>query len=242
MLRRNYRNSLDFVADAFRACWGNANELVAESKLLLDNGYRARGLSLSVLALEELGKLFCVNGLLFSRADDNKALVFAKSLKSHTTKLSALTVLPLLLQNIASIDPRYTSEKRFMQTIIIGAKDLKDRGNAVFALLDGEGFSKLDYWKQTGFYAQPIENSFVKPSTAITTEIADAVYMLAWRATSTLDFLLKDGNLERYIDNARRLRAKMTEADHAAMSAAAEEMVDLLFPTEGGEENDKHLH
>ena len=122
MARRHYRNSLDFVADAFRACWENAQALVTEAKLLFDHGHKARALSLSVLALEEIGKLFCADGLLFARPDDHKAKAFAKSLTSHTTKLSALELLPLLLRNISSVDPRYSTEKRFVQAVVISAK------------------------------------------------------------------------------------------------------------------------
>lgn len=237
MARRNYRNSLDFVADAFRACWENARNLVTEAKLLSEHGHKARALSLSVLALEEIGKLFCADGLLYARPDDHKAKAFAKSLKSHAAKLSALELLPLLLMNISSVDPRYSSEKRFMQAVVISVQDLKGRGNAVFDLLDDEGFTKLDHWKQVGFYSQPLDNCFITPNDAVKSEIAEAVFMLAWRATTTLDFLLKDGNLDRYIDVARSVRAKMSEEQHAAMSAAGEELANLLFPVEEEEAN-----
>ena len=66
-----------------------------------------------------LGRMICIDGLLFSRTDDHKAETFAKSLKSHSTKLSALELLPLLLGNIASIDPRYQTEARFVQAVAI---------------------------------------------------------------------------------------------------------------------------
>ena len=242
MTRRNYQSSLAFVEAAFRACWGNANDLVDESKLLLDNGHTARAFSLSVLALEEIGKLCCADGLLFARANDGKAQTFAKSLKSHSTKLSALNLLPLLLSNIAMLDPRYELEPRFAQAIGISVKDLKNRGNAVVALLKGEGFAKLDHWKQVGFYAQPMRNGFAKPNAVVTQEMAQAAHLLAWRAVSTLELLLKDGNLERYIDTARRLRASISEADHEATSAHIEEMVRLLFSEEDHEEDEQSSH
>lgn len=242
MARRHYRNSLDFVADAFRACWSNAQDLVAEAKLLFDHGHRARALSLSVLALEEIGKLFCTDGLLYARPDDARAKAFAKSLKSHSAKLSAFELLPLLLQNISSVDPRYSTETRFMQAVVISAKDLKDRVIAVFDLLDGNGFSKLDHWKQVGFYSHPLDNGFVTPNEAVRADIAEAIFMLTWRATTTLDFLLKDGNLKRYIDAARAVRANMSEEQHAAMSAAGEELASLLFPVDDEDANGQSIH
>ncbi len=119
MPKRNYRNNIEFVGAGFKACWHNTQDLVKAAKALLDNSSHALALSISVLALEELGKLFCIDGLLFSRTDDHKAETFAKSLKSHSTKLSALELLPLLLGNIASIDPRYQTEARFVQAVAI---------------------------------------------------------------------------------------------------------------------------
>ena len=148
MTKRKYRNKLEFVEDAFKACWTNANDLIESAKLLLDKRFHGIALSISVLALEELGKLFCIDGLLFARSDDHKAQAYAKSLKSHSTKLSSLTLLPLLLGNIAKVDPRYESDARFSQAIVISMTDLKERGNSVFGLLPNASFQDLDALKQ----------------------------------------------------------------------------------------------
>ncbi|MFM9915288.1 MAG: AbiV family abortive infection protein [Rhizobacter sp.] len=243
MPRQNYRNNLDFVASAFQACWSNARDLVSAAKLLLDAGLHAQALSLSVLALEELGKLFCVDGLLFARADDYKAEVFAKSLKSHTTKLEALQLLPLLLESIASVDTRHGSEDRFDQAIEISLNDLKQRGKTLYALLDGKGFEALDQLKQLGFYARPVGNGFKRPSESITIDVATGAYQLAWRATSTLDFLLTDGNLERYIERARRFRSTLSEQDHEHIAEHAAILVQALFDDDPEHEvGDDPLH
>lgn len=205
---------MNFVEDAFRACWTNANDLVASAKLLRANGFHALALSVSALALEELGKLFCIDGLLFARSDDHKAEAYVKSLKSHATKLSALTFLPYLLGNIAGVDPRIKSDADFAQTVVISIKDLQERGNYLFRLLPNTTFHDLDTLKQQGFYAQPYHNVFKAPSYAISKETSDAVYYLAWRAVTSLDFLLKDGNLNRYIEAAKLVRERMSEEQH----------------------------
>src|SRR5438105_12087331 len=103
MNKRPYRNNLEFVEEGFSACWKNSTDLVNAAKVLLDSGFHGHALSLSVLALEELGKLFCIDGLLFARGEDHKGEAYVKSLKSHSLKLSALSLLPLLLQRIASV-------------------------------------------------------------------------------------------------------------------------------------------
>lgn len=228
MVHRKYRTSLDQVEDAFRACWKTAQEHVAASKVLKESDLHAQALSLAVLAIEELGKLFCVDGLLFARADDGKAKAFAKAQRDHRIKLSSFELIPALLSGIASTDSR-TGESRFAKTMHESAVDLKARGNVVLSLLGGEGFHGLDEWKQKGFYSQLISNSFRTPSESVGPEQADAVYMLAWRASSTLDFLLKNGHLERYIDAARDLRSKLSEELHKSISATADEMIAVLF-------------
>jgi hypothetical protein len=55
------------------------------------------------------------------------------------------------------------------------------------------------------------------------------VYHFAWRAISTLDFVLKDGNLERYIEQARSIRDKLAERDHESFEQAAQRMAEILF-------------
>ncbi len=229
MSKRNYRNNLELIEKGFIACWHNSQDLVKGAKLLFDNFLHAQALSLSVLALEELGKLICIDGLLFAHATGHKADRFAKSLKSHSQKLSAFEVFPFLLGNIAEIDPRYQTETGFKQALAIGLNDLKARGNQVMGMLGSGGFDDLDKWKQYGFYTQPRNSTFIKPNDAVSREVAEAVFMLAWRASSSLDFYLKKGNLERYIEFARNVRSKLTEAEHQEIERESKVIVDELF-------------
>jgi AbiV family abortive infection protein len=238
MDKRNYRANLDFVESAFRACWGNSLQLVAAAKVLLDATHHATACSLSVLSLEEVGKFFCIDGLLYAKADDHRAAAYAKSLKSHSIKLSALTFLPMLLGNLARSDPRYDSEPAFRESLLSVFIDLKKRGNKVFALLNRASFQELDVLKQVGFYAQPTGQTFSCPQESISQEIAEAVYLLAWRLVTTLDFLMKSGGLEHYIGRARQIRAKLSEPDHQALEQRGKEVFEALFPqiSEQGED------
>lgn len=135
MKTQNYRNSLNFIEDAFQASWSNANDLTNGAKLLLDNNLNGVALSLSVLAIEESGKLFCIDGLLYARSEDENAKIFSKSLRDHSTKLSSFTLIPLLLLNIAQVDPRFKSEPNFAKALAISINDLKMKGNRVYSLL-----------------------------------------------------------------------------------------------------------
>lgn len=219
--KRKYRNSLESVEAGMRACWSNASDLVRASEILIEHGLHATALSLSVLALEELGKLVATDGLLFADPDGLKAHRAAKSDRSHSLKLSALPTLPFMIGNLARVDPRYRKDETYTAELVGGLKALK----ADFAAVNLEGACDLDQWKQRGFYAE----AGILPRDKIDTSFAGAVHRLAWRATSLLGLALSDGNLERYIENARVIRARMTEAEHQTFERLGSEIARELF-------------
>jgi AbiV family abortive infection protein len=230
--KRRYRNTMDFVEGGFRACWRDANDLVAASKNLIDQGLHAPGLSLAVLALEEIGKLCAIDGLLFARSDDHKSHTFGKSQRDHDSKLAALPLLPLLIDDLSRVDRRRENERAYAQALAITLHQLKSDGNAVLQPIKKEGFAGLNKWKQQGFYVGVDRNAFVIPREAVDPKIAEAVHHFAWRAISTLDFVLKDGNLERYVKQARSIRAKLAESDHQAFEQVGQQLAEILFGSE----------
>ncbi len=235
MSRRNYRISLDIVESGFLACWTNVQDLIKGAKILNHGKLHALALSTSVLALEEMGKLFCLDGLLYARAGDEKARTFEKSLKSHSLKLSALMAFPMFLGQLASVDPRYGKDRAFNMTVAISIRHMQECGNALFSMLENETFQDLDGWKQAGFYAglNSHDNVFKIPAETVPPELSDAVYALGWRAASMLDFLLKDGGLKRYIENARTIRERLTEEQHVEIATMAEALLNDVYPDSG---------
>lgn len=235
--KRNYRNTLDFVESGFRACWHNAKDLLSASQKLMDGGLQAPALSLSVLTLEELGKLLAIDGLLYARVDDDKSTAFTKSGRSHASKLALLDLFPLLLLNLTGTDPRYGKEKRFNAALAISVQDVKDAANAVLQELGEGSFHGLDTWKQRGFYASAAggEGRFITPSEAVSPSLAKAVHRLAWRAVTTLDFVLKGGSLERYLENARSVRAALTEEEHRELERCGQEAFLKIFSRAWGD-------
>jgi AbiV family abortive infection protein len=218
---RKYRNSLQSVEAGMRACWNNASELVRASGILLEHGFHAPGLSLSVLALEELGKLVATDGLLFADPQGSKAQRAAKADRSHSLKLSALPILPFMVGNLARVDPRHRKDEAYTAALVNGLKALK----ADYAAASLDGTYDFDRWKQQGFYAE----SGSLPSKKIDPSLAKAVHRLACTATSVLGLVLSDGNLERYIETARVIRSKMTEAEHQAFEQLGDEVARELF-------------
>jgi AbiV family abortive infection protein len=231
MTKRNYRSDLDFVASGFRACWQNAKDLLTASQRLMDGGLPAPALSLSVLALEELGKLIAIDGLLYATQDDYKSERFDKSLTRHKPKLTDIAVLRHLLRSLARADPRYGKEEQFGDALRYAFRDLKGAENAVLREMKDRSLLGLDRLKQRGFYAEIAgkEARFITPSGAISPSLATAVHHLAWRAVTTLDFVLKGGNLERYLDRARSVRAALTEKQHQEFERQARELIARMF-------------
>jgi AbiV family abortive infection protein len=224
---------LNYIEGGLRACWRNAEDLLSASNNLIAQELHGPGLSLAVLALEELAKLYAIDGLLFARPSDHKSEAFSKALKDHSVKLTMLELFPLLLANLARIDPRYGTDDAYHETLAISFTQLKKDGNAVMGHLnDNDGFRPLNNWKQRGFYVSAHGNDLISPRDAVDPSFAEAVHQFAWRAITTLGFILKGGNLERYIETARTVREGLTENQHNELEQLAEQWFRDLFRSE----------
>ena len=118
----------------------NAKDLLLAAQKLIDGGLTAPALSVSVLALEELGKLVAIDGLLYASQDDYKSKRFAKSLHRHDVKLEDLDVLHHFLRSLARADPRYAKEEGFKLALRYALKDLKEAENAVMGEMGERSF------------------------------------------------------------------------------------------------------
>lgn len=227
--KRRYHSNLGFIEQGFRACWQNAQDLIACAKSLNDAGMHAPALSLSVLALEELGKLMALDGLLFARHDDSRSKYFKDSSRSHETKLGSIALFPLFLGSLMASDPRCGNDPAYAQANVSNIRNLQQDVNAILARLGNEGFRGLDKYKQCGFYVSTTSKGLQAPRNNVDPKLAEMVYTLAWRSTTSVDVLLKEGNLERYIQQARNVRSKLTEAGHKELEQLGEEHAERLF-------------
>lgn len=227
--KQSYTSSMDMLEAGFVACWQNIRDLVASAKLLKEHGQHAPALSLSVLALEEMGKLIALDGLLLAIQGDDKSKLHRKVSRSHKDKLLSLELLPLLLDALSRQDPRYENEDRFRLAFAIGVKNLKDAGNVVMSLLGEESFTALDVEKQKGFYASLGQQSVVAPRDAVSKELSDAVFKFVELADGNLNFALKDGNLDRYISLFRQIREKLSREDHEEIRSLARDLAGEIF-------------
>lgn len=179
-----------------------------------------------------------LDGLLFSRTGDYKDDNFRSGFRKHHWKLQFLDLSPFFVNCLSTADPRYGSERRYNLALALSLSEYKKERSAL-ALWLGEGcdLAQLDNWKQRGFYASVQANGFVAPGEAISGDFANAVHTVAWRFTTTVDFVLKTGNVERYFDRARKVRSKMTESGHQFFEAIGSEIANESFGDSDGSDD-----
>lgn len=230
---RKYNKSLYFIEDGFLACSKNALDLVGAAEKLSTENYHAQCLSLSVLALEEMGKMYFIDGLLFAKSDGMKSGYFSKSLRSHNVKLSAVPMISALSVMVARSDPRFDKLEIFRKALAIGHENWKLAGQEVLDLAGHENFEFLDRWKQSGFYVSLLNgNKFQSPRDGVDPALSECVRKFAQMSASNLEFAFSDGNLQRYMEQAKSIRSKLSEKDHQLLEENAEEMIEYLFGSE----------
>jgi len=225
-MKRKYKSELNLIVQGIEACRNNAERLVAAAKDELATERWGLALSLATLALEEIGKLLFVDGLLFSRAGDYKDESLRKGFRKHTRKLSSLLRFPLAVDAFARLDPRYTAELPYRQAIALSLHNWNQARHALAPWI-GEAcaLDSLDAWKQRGFYVELSGERFMDPNETVPQEFARNVVLVAHHTVDIIGFIFKD-NLDRYREMAARIRERRSEEDHLQLQQVAEELVE----------------
>jgi len=126
------------IAAGMHLCYTNARTLADEAKLLKENGYYARALSLTILGLEELGKIPLILDMILCPADDAEAWRRAwQELQSHKVKLGVMTVYGRQVLRVLG--------KSFETELPLGIEPLANK------------------FKQLGFYVTFFKDRFILP-------------------------------------------------------------------------------
>jgi AbiV family abortive infection protein len=223
-----YSYSTDFVLDAFCKAYETAEANYRAAAALKEKGLWGPATSLAVLALEEVGKMCLIDGLLFARGGDERHRAFTKGHRMHAAKLDRLELFPLFLDYLTTIDPRQ-KEEVYGQTMIAVLSDLKRRRQAV-ADLHGHPFllGALDELKQKGFYSHNVGVSCFSNQEGIPQPLAEAIVALAWRVTGALQFVLGP-NLDAYKQRVISLRSKMDDTKLAEIRKLVAADLETLF-------------
>ena len=126
------------IALGMHSCYMNAKALADEAKLLKENGHFARALSLTILALEELGKIPLICDMILYGADDTEGWRKTwKKFQSHRIKLGVWTFYGKRLLNVFG--------KGYESELPSGIEPLADK------------------FKQLGFYVSFFKGKFLLP-------------------------------------------------------------------------------
>lgn len=136
---KKYREALQLedIANLINSCRDNAETLINDAKLLLENGRYARALSLSILSLEELSKIpMLMTTATFEKNETESWKKFRNRFYSHNSKVSMSSWMLILANKDAKVDDIF--EEHSHQRLI-------------------------SYFKEIGFYAGFIGNEIWSP-------------------------------------------------------------------------------
>lgn len=149
------RLTIQEAADGMNAAIQNAARLIRDAEILFQNERYATALSLSILAIEESGKVTIIRFLLACPDDQIKSAW--KDYRNHRAK-NVAWILPDLVRN--------------------GARTLGGLREA--ANRDGEHTAILDLLKQVGFYTDFVgKRNWIKPDEVIEKDITESILQVA---------------------------------------------------------------
>jgi AbiV family abortive infection protein len=212
--KQKYIYPLRHLEDGFFKIPLGIKDLIKASNILLEKKVYAPSLSLSVIALEECGKLFILDSLLFLR--DKKNNYYKKSSISHKDKLDALQFCIPLLLNISKHDKKYKNENlkdKFQMAIKIGLKNLHIEYVQLREQLPRSDFRELDILKQRGFYSDSSDNIFKTPSSNIDKKLSIQINELANSFYQNITFIMNNEAVDDYISMAKNIRGKLSQED-----------------------------
>lgn len=229
MSKPKYTRSEKALVSGYSKIRDTIMDLYRSAKILRDNGNATQSTSLSILALEECGKLFLFDSLLFSTKDDDYEANFRKCFGSHVSKIEALQFFPMLLVKFARADPRYNNNPQFRLMVdddlpkaVLIFREMRDN-------LEDCDLRNMDKVKQKGFYSSLSGNGFATPSDAVCTGDHDRVFKCISAYAHLLDEIVSDRSINNQIDIARSVRGSMKIVDWDNLRARVQKYQEALW-------------
>jgi AbiV family abortive infection protein len=230
MNRRRFRSTTKQVVEAVRACLTNAIDLSRAASEQNQQGRPGLGIALSVLALEELGKLILTDGLAFAQPGDERANRFESALRGHKTKLEVLDLFPFWVPYFAGLDERFSSE-RPRQTRHRNSCEERHGypRRAQEVARSGVGVHRPRSVEAAGFLRAPMERThLVAPNSTLDPQLAAKLTTLACQLVNLVDFPLRD-SFDRYEDMLASIRSAWSESEYRIVQRRVEEALDEMF-------------
>lgn len=207
--KAKYTHSLKFLKSGYLSIRETITQLVSSSSLLLENGAHSQAASLAVIALEECGKIFLLDSLLFSKPDDDYVKSFKKGSLSHKDKLFAAQFFIAFLQKLSEHDKR-NSDVRFKKAIQIGMLNLHENYKKLRDSLPNADIHELDRIKQEGFYTKLDGQSFSPTTETLNPQVAEKINKLACAMNSNMEFIMTPQSVSAYVKAAEKLRGDLS--------------------------------
>jgi AbiV family abortive infection protein len=224
-----YTRSEKALISGYSKIRDTALELYKSAKILKEYGNITQSTSLSVLALEECGKLFLFDSLLFSTKNDEYEATFRKCFGSHVSKIDALQFFPMLLVKFGKADPRYKNNSQFRSNVdtelpkaVMIFREMRDH-------LDSCDLRNIDKIKQNCFYSSLSNNGFATPSDAICAEDHERIFNCIEAYSHLLDEIISDRAINHQINMARSVRGFMTAEDWDKLRLSVHQYQETLW-------------
>ena len=220
--KAKYTHSLKFLKSGYLAIRDSVSQLVESSTVLLESGSHSQAASLAVIALEECGKIFLLDSLLFSKPDDDYVKGFNKGSVNHRDKLFAMQFFILFLKALAEHDKR-NSDERFKKAVQIGMLNLHQNYKELRDSLPKADIHELDRVKQEGFYTK-LEGQDFSPTTAtLSFQIAEKINKLACAMNANMTVIMTPQSVSAYVKVAENLRGEVSVEEWARVREIVEE-------------------
>jgi AbiV family abortive infection protein len=207
--KAKYTHSLKFLKNGYLAIRDTVSQLVDSSTVLLESGAHSQAASLSVIALEECGKIFLLDSLLFSKPDDEYVKSFKKGSVSHRDKLMAVQFFIVFLKSLSEHDKRY-SDERFKKAIQIGILNLHQNYKVLRDSLPRADIYELDRMKQEGFYTKLEGQDFSPTTETLSFQVAEKINKLACAMNANMGFIMTPQSVSSYVKAAENLRGEVS--------------------------------
>lgn len=207
--KAKYTHSLKFLKRGYLSIRETVAQLVSSSSLLLGSGAHSQAASLAVIALEECGKIFLLDSLLFSKPDDGYVKGFKRGSISHRDKLFAVQFFIVFLKALSEHDKR-NSDERFKKAIQIGMLNLHQNYIELRDSLPNADIHELDKIKQEGFYTKLEGQDFIPTTETLSFQVAEKINKLACAMNANMDFIMTPQSVSAYVKAAESLRAEVS--------------------------------
>jgi AbiV family abortive infection protein len=233
--KAKYTRSLEFLKNGYLTIKESVFQLIDSSNLLLEAGAYGQSTAIAIIALEECGKIYILDSLLYSKPDGEYNKNFKKDSTDHKHKLDAIQFFIPFLELLSEHDKR-KNEKNFRLAIGTGLSNMHRSYKELRDDLPDQNIHELNNIKQAGFYTRVVGESFLSTKKAVGAKEAIIINKFANVTLGNMKLIMTPQNISAYLDNAQHIRSIVSLGDWDAVA----ERVNYIVKTEFVDFKPKH--